>query len=469
MQTTNLISNTKNTGENFGSFGYRTYVLLTLTAVYIINFLDRILISVIGRPIIEEFSLSNFQFGLLTGFGFALFYTSLGIPIARLSDRYSRVRIIGVCAILWSIATILCGYTVGFATLLLARLAVGIGEAGCTAPSNSLISDYYKPRARPAALGIFAGGLMLGSVLAQLTGGYVLKWFDWREAFIYVGIPGIFFGCLILFTVKEPPRGYSDPPGTPTKEHPPLKEALAEVLAKKTFWIVAVASSFSTLAGYSLLSFQPLFIQYTYGLGAGETAIKYMALLGLASAMGTWFGGFLTQYLLKRTALAPVIIPAIGGIFCLPFLFTGLTTTNINLMFWAFLIASVFQTFYLGPMFSVCQSVVSVRVRATGIGILLFIINLIGYGMGPPFIGFMADLFTNSQLATSLAPEILDAKCSFVDPSLTDSLRNSCQEAKTYGMKMACLVASVFFTISAVVFLVAGKYLKGDLYQSKLA
>lgn len=463
MQTTASQLKKKNTGENFGSFGYRTYVLISLTAVYIINFLDRILISVIGRPIIEEFSLSNFQFGLLTGFGFALFYTTLGIPIARLSDRYSRVRIIGVCAILWSIATVLCGYTVGFATLLLARLAVGIGEAGCTAPSNSLISDYYKPTARPAALGIFAGGLMLGSVLAQLTGGYVLQLFSWREAFIYVGTPGIVIGCLILFTVKEPPRGYSDLPGTPITERPSLKEAFAEVLAKKTFWVVAFAASLSTLAGYSLLSFQPLFIQYTYGLGAGETAIQYMAALGLAGAMGTWLGGFFTQYLLRRTLLAPVLVSAIGVTLCVPFLITGISTTNIHIMFGAFLIANIFQTFYLGPMFSVTQSVVSLRVRATSIGILLFVINLIGYGMGPPFIGYMADLFTSSHLVTLAAPEILNAKCSFVDASLSEALRTTCLAAKAYGMKIACLITVMFYLLAAVAFFISARFLKKDL------
>lgn len=458
-------SSTNSTGQSFGSFGYRTYVLISLTAVYMINFLDRILISVIGRPIIEEFSLSNFQFGLLTGFGFALFYTALGIPIARLSDRYSRVRIIGVCAILWSIATVLCGYTVGFASLLLARLAVGIGEAGCTAPSNSLISDYYQPAARSSALGIFAGGIMLGSVLAQLTGGYVLQLFSWRDAFIYVGTPGIILGLLILFTVKEPPRGYSDPAGTPATEQPSLKEAFAEVLAKKVFWVVAVAGSFSMLAGYSLLSFQPLFIQYTYGLGAGETAIKYMAALGVAGAIGTWLGGFLTQYLLKRTPLAPVIVPAIGGISCVPLLIIGLTSNNISTMFWTFLVAGAFQTFFLGPLFSVTQSVVSLRVRATSIGILLFITNIIGYGMGPPFIGFMADVFTSAHLEAALAPESLNANCSFIAADISESLRVTCLEAKTHGMKIACLIASLFFALSAVLFVFSGRFLKRDLLR----
>lgn len=466
MQTTSSANHETSTGESYGSFGYRTYVLISLTVVYMINFLDRILIGVIGRPIIDEFGLSNLQFGLLTGFGFALFYTTLGIPIARLSDRYSRVRIIGVCAILWSIATVLCGYTVGFVTLLMARLAVGIGEAGCSAPSNSLISDYYKPIARPSALGIFAGGVMLGSVLAQLTGGYVLKFFSWREAFIYVGAPGIIFGLLILFTVKEPPRGYSDPPGTVAAKQPSLKEAFVEILAKKTFWMVAAAASFSSLAGYSLLSFKPLFIQYTYNLSAAETAIRFMAAFGVTGALGTFFGGFFTQYLLKRTIHAPLLAAAVGAILSVPFLIVGLSTTNTSVMFVAFFVGNIFQTFYLGPMYSVIQSVVSLRVRATSIGILLFILNLIGYGMGPPFIGFMADVFTGSHLSAAQASEVLSIKCNFLDPNLIEALRSTCLAAKTYGMKIACFITVLFYVLSAALFLLATKYLKKDLLHA---
>ena len=466
MTTENLATRHTNTGENYGSFAYRTYVLISLTTVYMINFLDRILISVIGRPIIDEFGLSNFQFGILTGFGFALFYTTLGIPIARFSDRYSRVRIIGFCAILWSVATILCGYTVGFMSLLFARLAVGIGEAGCTAPSNSLISDYYKPIERPAALGIFAGGIMIGSVLAQLTGGYVLQLFSWREAFIYVGAPGVVFGLLILTTVKEVPRGYSDPPGTPIKEQPSVKEAFAEIFKKKTFWLVSIGASLGTLAGYSLLSFMPLFIQYTYGLGPAETAIRFMAVFGVAGAIGTWLGGFSTQYLLKRTFLAPILVPTIACLVVVPLMIVGFSTVNLSVMFWAFLIAGVFQTVYLGPMFSVTQSVVSVRVRATSIGILLFIINLIGYGLGPPLIGLLADFFTNSYLATSTASEVLTAKCNFSDANLSQLLKDTCLQAKTYGMRTACLITISFFFLASLFFLFSGRFLKNDLAQA---
>ncbi len=463
MQAKLMTNQNTNFGKSYGNARYRTYVLLTLTSVYLINFLDRILISVIGRPIIDEFGLSNFQFGILTGFAFAMFYTTLGIPIARLSDQYSRVRIIGFCTILWSVATILCGFTVGFISLLLARMAVGIGEAGCAAPSNSLISDYYESSSRPLALGIFAGAIMFGTVLAQFTGGLILETFSWREAFVYIGAPGVIFGLVVLLTIKEIPRGYSDSPYSPAPVKATLNEAFSLVVRKKTFWHISFASSFATLAGYSLLSFQPLFIQYMHGLSPGQTAITVMAYLGIAGTIGTWTGGYLTQKLLRRTYLAPLIIPILGGILCVPLLLAGLSASSIKIMFWTFLLANFFQTMYLGPMYSLAQSVVPIRVRATSVGILLFIINLIGYGLGPPLIGAIADWFTNSAIMNSLPSQTINASCNFSDPMLSSELRDVCQNAKTHGMKMACTIAAMFFAVSACWYLVAGKDLKRDL------
>ncbi|CAN0231624.1 unnamed protein product, partial [Chrysoparadoxa australica] len=235
------------------------YVLTSLTLVYTLNFIDRILIGVVGRPIIDEFSLSNFEFGLLSGLGFAVFYTLLGIPIASFSERYNRVRIIAISIGIWSIATVLCGFAMGFLSLLLARVAVGVGEAGCTPPANSILSDYYEPKSRSTALGIFAMGVMLGAVLAQLFGGYILKFFTWREAFIVIGAPGILIGILVWMTIKEPPRGYSDPPGTVKPEKATFKAAFAEIMTRRTFWIMAMGSSLITFAGYAYLSFQPLY------------------------------------------------------------------------------------------------------------------------------------------------------------------------------------------------------------------
>ncbi|MEP3050141.1 MAG: MFS transporter [Erythrobacter sp.] len=447
-----------NTGESYGTPGYRAYVLGSLTLIYTLNFVDRILISVVGRPIIDEFGLSNFQFGILSGIGFVLFYTTLGIPIARLSERVSRVRIIGVCVILWSVATILCGYTIGFVTLLLARLAVGIGEAGCTPPANSLISDYFKSNVRPTALGIYAMGVMLGSVFAQLAGGYILKFFTWREAFIYVGAPGVVIGLLCLMTIKELPRGYSDPPGTKASERGTLREAMTEIAKSKTFWFIAAGMSMATFGGYGLTSFKSLYIQYNFGMGPADAAIQYMAPISFAGALGAPLAGYLIQKFSPKLHRATIWLPATGFLLSAPLLMLGFMTNSLNVMFIAFLTAGLFQYFYLGATYSVVQSVVDLRVRATAIAILLFITNLIGYGGGPPFVGAVADYLAAGHIQALGLEQALTASCSPADNALTAQLQASCIEAKAYGTKWASVMGSAIFLFASLLFFLAGRY-----------
>lgn len=463
MQDITSQAQTSQTGQSFGSFRYRTYVLLTLTLLYILNFVDRILISVIGRPIIDEFDLSNFQFGILTGIGFALFYTALGIPLARLSEHYSRVRIIAICVILWSAATILCGFTIGFLTLLLARVAVGIGEAGCTPPANSLIGDYYKPEARPGALGVYALGIVLGSVIAQLAGGSVLNFFTWREAFVYVGAPGILLGVLVLLTVKEPPRGFSDPPNTIRTMTPGLREALAEVAQKRTFWLVALGTSMAAFAGYGLISFKSLYIQYTFGISPGDAAIKYMAPFSLAGAFGTTLAGFITQHFAKKSKMANIWVPAIAFMIAAPLLVLGFNAKTLPLMFTIFMVAGLAQYVFIGASFNITQSIVSLRVRATAIAILLFIMNLIGYGGGPPFVGFVADHFTGQHIAALNLTDVLATNCSLSDASLSAALLDTCREAKAAGMKLGLIVGSLFFLLAGILFCLASRTYIKDL------
>jgi MFS family permease len=225
-------------GRDFGSTPYRWYVLLTLTLVYTLNFIDRALLGVLAQPVITTFGLTDTQFGFLAGPPFALFYALMGIPIAMAADRYNRIAIIALCIALWSLMTALCGLADGFLFLLIARVGVAIGEAGSNPPSNSVIADYYRPSERPKALSIYSTGVMFGTALAFLIGGplgqmpddqviaaleffglggmpQALDWspgYGWRFAFLALGVPGVLFALVVLITVREPPRGWSDPP-----------------------------------------------------------------------------------------------------------------------------------------------------------------------------------------------------------------------------------------------------------------
>ena len=449
--------------QGFGSKPYRTYVLLTLTVVYTFNFIDRILISVVGVPIINEFQLSQFQFGLLSGIGFALFYTLLGIPIANLSERFNRTIIIGVCVILWSIATVLCGFAVGFLSLLAARMLVGVGEAGCTPPASSLISDYYVPVARPTALGIYAMGVTAGGVLAQVFGGSILEFFTWREAFIYVGAPGIIIGLLVLFTIKEPPRGYSDPPGTPKPEKADFRVAMAEILSKRTFWIMTVGATLAAFAGYALVNFQPQHVVFTHGYTPGQTAIMFMAPVGAAGTLGAFLGGYLTQKASIRSETAPCWVPALAFFGCFPIYAFAFVAASPIVMLIAMMLASVLQYFFLGAQYNIAQAVVSLRTRATAIAILLFVVNLIGYGVGPPAFGLIADGLTANWIANSNVAGLIDASCSLTDPALPAELIEACREARGFGIRYACIGATLLFGLAGVFFLLSGRTYSRDV------
>ena len=454
-------------GQSYGSFPYRTYVLLSLTVVYTFNFIDRILISVVSVPIINEFGLSQFQFGLLSGIGFALFYTLLGIPIANLSEKISRKLIIGICVILWSLATVLCGFATGFVTLLLARMLVGVGEAGCTPPANSMISDYYTPLARPTALGIYAMGVTAGGLLAQIFGGVILDFFSWREAFIYVGAPGIVLGLLVLFTIKEPPRGYSDPPGAPKVDRARFPEAIREIFSKQTFWIMTAGATLAAFAGYSLTGLQPQHVVFTHGFTPAETALMFMAPVGLAATLGAFLGGYLTEQASKRSATAATWVPAVAFFLCAPIYATAFLLGNSTAMLVALMVASMFQYFYLGAQYNIAQAVVSLRVRATSIAILLFVVNLIGYGVGPPTMGIVADTLTSGWIASSDFAGQITATCSLTDTSLSDELLGACRDARAYGVKWACVVATLLFVLAGIFFLLSGRTFLRDLYVNQ--
>ena len=295
----------------FGTKRYRTYVLSALTLIYIMNFVDRGLLAVVGPDLVPELGISDTQFGLLTGFGFALLYTIVGIPLARYADTANRVWIMTVCVALWSLMTALCGLatevTIGSLTigafwiLLMCRVGVGIGEAGCTPPANSLIADYYAPRDRSQALGVYAMGVTLGTMFANLIGGWVTDAFDWRTAFFVVGLPGLLIAIVFKLTVKEPPRGYTDPAGKESKQRVELREAIRELTTKPAFWLMTAGATVAAFCGYGISSFQSIFLVRAHEITTGEAAIWINTPVSLSSAIGTFATGWLATKLYKST------------------------------------------------------------------------------------------------------------------------------------------------------------------------
>ena len=460
----------------YGTQRYRTYVLSALTLIYIMNFVDRGLLAVVGPDLVPELGISDTQFGLLTGFGFALLYTIVGIPLARYADKAHRVWIMTVCVALWSLMTALCGLatdvTVGSVTigafwiLLMCRVGVGIGEAGCTPPANSLIADYYAPRDRSQALCVYAMGVTLGTMFANLIGGWVTDAFDWRTAFFVVGLPGLLLAVVFKLTVKEPPRGYTDPTGTQSKDQVTIREAISELTTKPAFWLMTGGATVAAFCGYGISSFQSIFLVRAHEITAGEAAIWINAPVSLSSAIGTFVTGWLATKLYKKHPGAIAWLPAAGLALSVPFYVFAFTTQNLLYAAIGLIIAGFVKYGYLAAQYTIGQGVVSMRVRATATAVLLFVANLIGYGFGPLFIGAISDIFfVNGVVELGVAAEELTRNQCHprVIGELSGNLQSVCGEVYAQSLQSAMVIMALLYVASSLFFLLTWPRLKKDM------
>jgi len=469
----------------YGTKGYRNYVLIALMAVYTLNFIDRTLIAVVAQPIISTFELTDSQWGLLYGPPFALFYAAMGLPIAMWADRSNRVRIIAICVVLWSIMTALCGLATGFMMLLAFRIGVAVGEAGCTPPANSIIGDYYRPVSRSTALGIYSMGVTLGSVLANLFGGPIaemqgetfgnflntiglgflfngLDWANiegWRIAFVVVGLPGVILALIVWTTIKEPPRGYSDPPGSQAVEKASVMDTFRELSGKPTFWWMAMGAALVAFVGYGLAGFQAPFLQREHGLSVRDAAVNYGAPLSALAAVGTFMGGWLTEKFTPRSATAVAWIPAVGLLIAVPAYIGAFFASNLTLVFFLWGIGAICHYAYLGAQYNIGQGVVSNRSRATAIAILLILVSIIGNGIGPYFVGFFSDFFANQSLSgTDMTAALCQAK-----DALTADQAATCATASSQGLKYAISLTVLWFLVAAFCFFMSARTLRRDM------
>ena len=460
----------------FGTYRYRTYVLSALTLIYILNFVDRGLLAVVGPELVPELGLSDTQFGLLTGFGFALLYTIVGIPLARYADAGHRVWIMTVCVALWSLMTVLCGLatevTIGSVTigafwiLLMCRVGVGIGEAGCTPPANSLIADYYAPRDRSQALGVYSMGVTLGGMFANLIGGWVTDAFDWRTAFFVVGLPGVLIALVFKLTVKEPPRGYTDPKAKQSAEPVPLREAIRELTTKPAFWLMTAGATIAAFCGYGISSFQSIFLVRAHEITTGEAAIWINTPVALSAAIGTFATGWLATKLYKTHPGAIAWVPAAGLALSIPFYVFAFTTENLLLAAIGLIIGGFVKYGYIAAQYTIGQGVVTMRVRAMATAVLLFIANLIGYGFGPLFIGYTSDVFFVNGVAELgvAADQLARNECHpRAIGALSENLQGVCNAVYAQSLQSAMVIMAILYAASSLFFLLTWRRLDKDM------
>ena len=388
-------------GQVLFSRNYRRYVLGVLVFVYVFNFIDRQILSILMQPIKEDLLLSDTQLGFLSGIAFAVFYATLGIPIARLADRSSRVNIIASALAIWSIMTAVTGLAQNFWQMALARIGVGIGEAGCSPPSHSLISDYFPPDTRATALSIYALGIPIGILFGFLAGGWIEQFFGWRYAFFVVGLPGVLLAILVKLSLKEPPRGHSEAvksDGPP----PEIKRVIAYLWERKSFRHLALAAALHAFVGYGMTTWLPTFLSRSYGMESGEIGTWLAMLVGVAGGLGTISGGLISDKFGAKDARWYMWVPAITLGISVPFFISAFVADQKLWTLMLLIIPLYFGTFYLGPTFAMVQGLVEVRMRAISAAVLLFVLNLIGMGLGPQAVGIVSDLLTPTFGAESL-------------------------------------------------------------------
>ncbi len=371
---------------------YRIYVLGLLLMVYIFNFLDRQILAVLLESIKLEFRFTDTQLGLLGGMAFALFYSTLGIPIAWLADQYNRRNIIAVAMALWSAMTALCGMATGFTSLFLTRVGVGVGEAGGMPPAYSLISDYFPPERRGTALAVMGMGVPLGVLVGFLVGGWVNEFFGWRTAFMVVGIPGIILALVLWITLREPPRGQYD-----TEQElgrtPPFQSTIRYLWQRPACRHLTMAASLYGLAGWGAGIWQPSFFMRLHGMGSGEAGTWLAFVFGLSGAAGSMLGGVLGDRMFKATGDPRWYMwLSAGGIFLgIPFVFlVYLWQTPIPALLFL-IVPTIFGHMYMGPVMAMLLGIAGARRRALASAIYGLVINLVAMGVGPLLVGISSD------------------------------------------------------------------------------
>jgi MFS family permease len=388
---------------------YRNYALGVLFLGYVVNFIDRSILAILLEPIKLDLALTDTQLGLLGGLAFAIFYTTMGIPIAALADRWSRVKILSISIVIWSGMTALCGMASGFMMLLLARIGVGVGEAGASPPSHSLISDYFPLKTRATALSIYALGIPFGSMVGNFVGGWGAQELGWRMTFLMVGLPGIFVALLVWTTLKEPPRGMSEikikaaPAPEPEDAAPRVKDVLAFLWKRKSFRHLGFAAGAHAFVGYGAGTWNAVYLIRSHEMPLTEVG-SWLALISGIGAIGTFGGGYLADRLSDMTGERRwyLWVPGISTILMVPFQFVAYLHGELWAVIPSLFVVSILGGMYLGPSFAMTQGLVTLRMRAVASAILLFMLNIIGMGLGPYFVGVASDYLTPAYGISSL-------------------------------------------------------------------
>ena len=431
---TDSTSATESANNPYASTKAAYYALGILTIVYSINFIDRQLLSILQESIKADLMLSDAQLGLLTGFAFALFYTFAGLPIASLADRSNRRNIVAISLTIWSGMTAISGLAQNYWQLLAARVGVGIGEAGGSPPSHSMISDIFPPEKRASAIGFYSTGISIGILFGFLFGGWLNEFFGWRVAFFVVGIPGVLLALVLYLTVPEPIRGLAENRAS-TGDNPSMMTVFKVLLSRRSFLFMALGAAMNAFAGYSTANWVASFMIRTHQMPTGELGTWLALIIGVGGAIGVFGSGVIADKRGKTDKRWYMWVPMCACVISIPLQISTFWVDDPYTALMCMVIPSVLSNAYLGATIASVHGMVGLKMRAVSSALLFFILNMIGLGMGPTTVGLVSDLL--------------------VDQHGVDSLRY----AMMYIIPTAMFMSGVFY-------LVAARYIRDDLAKA---
>ncbi len=362
-----------------------------LLLVYILNFMDRWVITILLQPIKEELLLADWQLGLLNGFAFSLLSSVAAIKLARMAESHNRVRILTACIVFWSALTVLCGLVASFWQLVLARMGVGVGEAGGMPSSHSLLADYFPPERRAFAHSIYGLGLPIGGMLGMMVGGILVDIAGWRSAFIVVGAPGLIVALVVWLFLREPPRGRYDT-GAGSEDAPPLAEVASALWRRKTTRHILIGLTLAVMLGNTGTSFLAPYLIRRFDLSYSEVALLVGATNFLTAAVGMLAGGILTDRLGRKNIRWYMWIPVLGILIAIPFNVSAYLQDNVLAMALFLVPAGLVIPTYMAPSFATLHNFSQPRARATVTAIAGICMGMIGAGLGPLLGGISIDL-----------------------------------------------------------------------------
>ncbi len=443
--------------------GYKRWVVFVLLLVAIFNFADRAILSVLAQPIKEDLHLTDTDLGLLQGLGFAILYSVLGVPLGMLAERVRRTWLLAGCIAVWSAMTVACGFATNFATMLLGRIGVGVGEAGAQPITNSLVSDHYPRNRRASVFALILLGSPLGFLLGQSAGGIIASHWGWREAFYVMGVPGLLVALLVMFTLREPPRGLVDQAPKTTAPAPSLMDVLRYLFAKRSFRHLLAGFVIASFTMNAIANFVLPFYLRGFDIPLATMGVLFGMVSFFSNGIGMLLGGFGFDALGKRDIRWAMWGPALGMLIAMPIYFGAFISREIYLSLTCIFFANMALATFMAPTMASMQNMASPRMRATTTAITSLAIGVVGAGLGPTVVGILSDRFASSSFG--MGDFLASCPGGRGSDGIGTALDVACLTASTDGLRFALISVLGVFAWAAFHYWQAARTLGEDAYD----